>query len=150
RSASRRDSWLRRRASAVGRGARRLILGDAVRDTGCSARVLRTELARQIPLQYRGMHRFIPAYCARLGAKVIEYPVRHRPRAAGETKYGVGVLSRGAAGLVDCLVVRWMGRRLRDAGAQELYPGDQPATTLPSREESDAAPATAALAEGAR
>src|SRR5690606_1627045 len=69
RSANRRDSWLRRRASAVGRGARRLILGDAVRDTGCSARVLRTELARQIPLQYRGMHRFIPAYCARLGAK---------------------------------------------------------------------------------
>src|SRR5690606_13831154 len=36
RSANRRDSWLRRRASAVGRGARRLILGDAVRDTGCS------------------------------------------------------------------------------------------------------------------
>ena len=120
RSHARRDSWLRRRASAVGRAARSLILRDPVRDTGCSARVLRADLARRIPLQYRGMHRFFPAYAARLGARIIEFPVTHRARSAGETKYGVGVLSRGWAGLIDCFAVRWMGGRIRDVSAQEL------------------------------
>jgi dolichol-phosphate mannosyltransferase len=120
RSANRRDTWMRRRASWVGRSARGLLLADPVRDTGCSARVLRADIARRLPLEYRGMHRFFPAYAARLGAKVIEHPVTHRPRTAGETKYGVGVVSRGLAGLMDCLAVRWMGKRLRDVSAEEL------------------------------
>ena len=122
RSHARRDSWLRRRASWVGRAARRLMLHDRVRDTGCSARVLRADLARRIPLQFRGMHRFFPACAARLGAKIIEFPVNHRPRTAGQTKYGVGVLSRGLAGLADCLAVRWMGQRMRDVSVQEQHP----------------------------
>lgn len=122
RSRDRRDSWMRRRASWVGRSARKLILRDPVRDTGCSARVLRADIARRLPLQYRGMHRFFPAYAQRLGATVIEFPVAHRPREAGQTKYGVGVLSRGLAGLADCFAVRWMGRRLRDVTAEELHP----------------------------
>ena len=120
RSRNRSDTWMRRRASWVGRSARNLILRDPVRDTGCSARVLRAEVARRLPLQYKGMHRFFPAYAARLGAKIIEFPVTHRPRAAGHTKYGVGVLSRGLAGLADCFAVRWMGKRLRDVCAEEL------------------------------
>ena len=60
-----------------------------------------------------------PAYAQRLGARIIEHPVHHRPRSAGETKYGVGVLSRGLAGLADCLAVRWMGKRLRDTSATD-------------------------------
>ena len=124
RSHARRDSWLRRRASAVGRAARRIILSDRIRDTGCSARVLSSELARRIPLQYRGMHRFIPAYAALVGASIIEFPVNHRLRLAGQTKYGVGILSRGWNGLLDCLAVHWMGRRMRDVSAQELVAGD--------------------------
>lgn len=124
RSRNRRDTFMRRRASAVGRGARRLILNDPIRDTGCSARVLKSDFAKRLPLQYKGMHRFFPAYAQRLGAKVAEFPVTHRPRTAGETKYGVGVLSRGLAGLFDTLAVRWMGRRLRDVSAEEIYHGD--------------------------
>ncbi|MGF1632847.1 MAG: glycosyltransferase family 2 protein [Phycisphaerae bacterium] len=113
RSADRQDTFMRRRASGVGRGARRLILGDPVRDTGCSARVLRAEYAKQLPLQFKGMHRFVPAYCRLLGAKIVEMPVKHRRRHSGTTKYGVGVLSRGLRGLVDCFAVRWMARRIR-------------------------------------
>jgi glycosyltransferase involved in cell wall biosynthesis len=120
RSRNRRDSFLRRRASWVGRFARRTLLRDPVRDTGCSARVLRADLAKQLPLQFKGMHRFFPAYARILGARIVEHPVRHRPREAGQTKYGVGVLTRGLGGLMDLLAVRWMSRRLRDASAHEL------------------------------
>ncbi|MEX2388555.1 MAG: hypothetical protein WD534_11810, partial [Phycisphaeraceae bacterium] len=98
-----------------------------VRDTGCSARVVRAELARQFPLQFRGMHRFLPAYARMLGARIIEMPVHHRPRHAGHTKYGLGLVNRGTAGLVDCFAVRWMLARYRDPLAQPLpHHGDPP------------------------
>lgn len=120
RSANRKDSIARRYASIVGRSARRMLLGDGVRDTGCSARVMNAEYARQIPLQYKGMHRFFPVYVAALGAKVVEHPVHHRPRHAGVTKYGVGVISRGYNGLIDCFAVSWMRKRLRDTDAHPI------------------------------
>ncbi len=119
RSRNRQDTFFKRRASVVGRLFRRMVLGDRVRDTGCSARVLKADFARRLPLEFKGMHRFIPAYTSRLGGKVAEFDVRHRQRAAGETKYGVGPLTRGAAGLVDLFAVRWMGKRLRDIEATE-------------------------------
>ena len=122
RSAVRRDSWARRFGAALGHGARRLLLGDRVRDTGCSARVMRRDLARRLPLEYRGMHRFIPTCCAQMGARVLEQPVSHRPRTAGTSKYGIGVFSRGLVGLIDCFAVRWMARRRRDTSARDLTP----------------------------
>jgi dolichol-phosphate mannosyltransferase len=115
--ARRRDTAVRRASSWVGRTARGLILGDKIRDTGCTTRVLRTELARQLPLQFHGMHRFMPAYARILGAKVIEVPVNHRLRAAGVAKYGMW--NRGWVGLIDCFAVRWMSRRYRDPAAPE-------------------------------
>ena len=118
RSANRKDSVARRYASIIGRSARRLLLGDSVRDTGCSARVLRTAYARQIPLQYKGMHRFVPVYVAALGGVVKEQPVHHRARHAGVTKYGVGVITRGWNGLQDCFAVAWMRKRLRNTQAR--------------------------------
>jgi len=117
RSHDRRDNVVRRVGSVVGRLARRLILGDPVRDTGCSARVMRGDIARQLPLQFRGMHRFIPAYARVLGARIVEVRVHHRPRHAGQTKYGLGVLNRATAGLFDCLAVRWMAKRYCDTTA---------------------------------
>ncbi len=120
RSRNRQDSFMKRRASVVGRTFRRALLGDRVRDTGCSARVLRANFAKRLPLEFKGMHRFIPAFSSRLGAKVVEHEVIHRPRAAGVTKYGVGVFTRGAAGLMDLLAVRWMGNRLRPIDAAEV------------------------------
>lgn len=119
RSRNRKDSAARRYASLVGRTARGLILGDSVRDTGCSARVMRSDLAKQLPLQYKGMHRFVPIYIRALGGRIVEMPVNHRPRNAGVTKYGVGAISRGWNGLLDCFAVRWMRNRLRDTQAQQ-------------------------------
>jgi glycosyltransferase involved in cell wall biosynthesis len=119
RSRNRRDSAVRRLSSVVGRLTRRLLLGDPVRDTGCSARVMRREFAAALPLQYKGMHRFIPVYASLLGARIAEMPVGHRSRRSGQTKYGLGVVKRGRDGLFDCFTVRWMRSRLRDVSATE-------------------------------
>jgi dolichol-phosphate mannosyltransferase len=127
RSANRRDTWVRRASSWVGRTARRAILGDSVRDTGCSTRVLRTDLARRLPLQFRGMHRFIPFYVRMLGGRIVEMPVRHRPRAAGRTKYGIW--NRAIPALIDCLVVRWMMARHHDCTTPSHTPNPAPAQT---------------------
>jgi glycosyltransferase involved in cell wall biosynthesis len=118
RSANRRDTLVRRVSSWVGRTFRRLVLGDSIRDTGCSLRLMRSEVARQLPLQYKGMHRFIPFYAGMLGYQVVESPVRHHPRTAGEAKYGIW--NRALPGLVDLLAVRWMRSRLRRPEAKAM------------------------------
>ncbi len=118
RSANRRDHVGRRAASWVGRTFRRMILDDAIRDTGCSLRVLRREVALAIPLEYRGLHRFIPVTARQCGFTVIEVPVTHRPRAAGTAKYGT--FNRAIPGLVDCFGVRWMRTRRRPVLATEI------------------------------
>ena len=115
RSADRRDTFVRRASSWVGRATRRLLLGDTIRDTGCSARVVTAVIARQYPLQFKGMHRFLPVYTRMLGGRVLELPVHHRRRVAGHAKYGM--LNRGPSGLIDCLAVRWMLRRYRATAA---------------------------------
>lgn len=113
RSANRRDNAARKAASIVGRYARKLIVGDGARDTGCATRVLRLEIARRLPLHRPGMHRFIPACAAGFGGKVVETPVHHRPRNEGKTKYGTGLLKRGIPGLRDCFAVRNMVRQAK-------------------------------------
>jgi len=118
RSANRRDTFGRRVASWVGRTIRKWLLGDSIRDTGCSLRLLRREVALKIPLEFCGMHRFIPVTARHLGYTVVETPVSHRPRVAGRAKYGV--FNRAVPGLVDCLAVRWMRNRRRPTRASEI------------------------------
>ena len=45
RSRDRQDNIVRKVGSIVGRLARRALLGDSVRDTGCSLRLMRREVA---------------------------------------------------------------------------------------------------------
>lgn len=123
RSANRRDNPVRKVGSWVGRQARALLLGDRVRDTGCSLRVMRREYAMQLPLEFRGMHRFVPVMVASLGGKIVEVPVTHHPRVAGVTKYGLGIVQRALPGLRDLLVVRWMRQRRRSVEFVELPRG---------------------------
>lgn len=111
RSGRRRDTLGRRLGSLLGRLFRRGLLGDTVRDTGCSLRVMRAEVARSIPFDLAGMHRFLPITARQTGFTVVEKPVNHRPRRSGSAKYGVW--NRALPALVDCLGVRWMGRRRR-------------------------------------
>ncbi|MFM1887179.1 MAG: Undecaprenyl-phosphate 4-deoxy-4-formamido-L-arabinose transferase [Pseudomonadota bacterium] len=118
RSANRRDTAFRRFSSWIGRATRRLLLGDTIRDTGCSLRVMRREVAESLPLQFRGVHRFIPLLARQSGYRVAECPVRHRPRVAGHSKYGAW--NRALPGLIDCFAVAWMGRRRRNTAWRPL------------------------------
>jgi len=120
RSANRRDNVVRRVGSVVGRKFRKWILGDTIRDTGCSLRLFNREVALRIPLEFKGMHRFIPVSARHMGYKVVEMPVVHRPRVAGETKYGMGITKRAIPGLVDCFAVRWMSKRRRPVTSEDL------------------------------
>jgi len=123
RSRNRRDNIVRRAGSVVGRMFRRWILGDSIRDTGCSLRLMKREVALRLPLEYRGMHRFIPVMARHLGYRVVEMPVSHRARVAGETKYGMGVLTRAIPGLIDSFAVRWMRSRRRPVESAEVGGG---------------------------
>jgi dolichol-phosphate mannosyltransferase len=118
RSANRQDGAHRKLASAIGRFVRFVLLGDRVRDTGCATRMLWTDLARKLPLQFRGMHRFVPACIQMVGGRIVELPVRHRRRLSGSSKYGLG-FRRGVPGLADTLAVRWMLRRWQPSEAVE-------------------------------
>jgi glycosyltransferase involved in cell wall biosynthesis len=124
RSHARADNIVRKITSRIGRFFRNLILADAVRDTGCSLRVMKREIALQLPLQFKGMHRFIPITAVHLGYKVVEMPVHHRPRTAGETKYGFGIWQRAIPGLIDCFAVRWMSKRRRPTTSIEVGAAD--------------------------
>lgn len=130
RSHARADNAIRKITSRIGRLFRGLILADAVRDTGCSLRVMKREIALQLPLQFKGMHRFIPVTAVHLGYKVVEMPVHHRPRIAGETKYGFGIWQRALPGLIDCFAVRWMSKRRRPTESIEIGAAEKQGHTL--------------------
>lgn len=143
RSHARKDSAVRRVGSIVGRKFRLWLLGDTIRDTGCSLRVLKREIAIQLPLQFRGMHRFIPVTARHLGYTVVEMKVNHRPRVAGETKYGMGITKRAIPGLIDLFAVRYMRQRRRPTDSIEVNrgigfqpmspaPGSTPGSGLPA------------------
>ena len=133
RSHARKDSFVRRIGSVVGRKSpgELWLLGDSIRDTGCSLRVMKREIAVQLPLQFRGMHRFIPVTARHLGYRVEEMRVHHRPRTAGETKYGMGIVQRAIPGLIDLFAVRYMRSRRRPTdpsgspARQHLRPGER-------------------------
>lgn len=126
RSHARKDNIVRRYGSIVGRAFRRWLLGDVIRDTGCSLRLMKREIAVQLPLQLRGMHRFIPITAIHMGYRVVEMKVNHRPRVAGETKYGMGIVQRALPGLIDLLAVRYMRTRRRPTEHAEVGVNETP------------------------
>jgi dolichol-phosphate mannosyltransferase len=113
----RHDSLSKRISSRIANGVRRFVLSDGIHDIGCSLRVMRVSSLARIKL-FRGGHRFLPSLLAMEGARVIELPVRHRPRPHGASSYGVG--GRLLAGCVDLMVVVWMKRRIDRHEVKEL------------------------------
>lgn len=103
------DSLVRRISSRVANRTRNLISDESIQDSGCTFRAFRRECLRGLVL-YRGFHRFIPTLLKMRGYRVLEVPVRNRPRRFGQSKYGV--LNRLFVATADLLVVRWMKNRL--------------------------------------
>ena len=78
------------------------LTGVPIRDNGCSLKAYRRDLVDRLHL-YADLHRFIPALAvSTAGARIVEVPVRHHPRRAGRSKYG---LSRTWKVLSDLLVL---------------------------------------------
>lgn len=129
---TRRDPWLKRVSSRLANGLRILVTGDPVRDSACSFRAMHRYCVDAIP-PYAGMHRFVPTLLKLAGYRVVEVPVRHRPRRFGRSKYGIR--NRTLTPLVDLLVVRWMlARRLPPAPVEDVVgPREQAAAGLAPR-----------------
>ena len=80
------------------------VTGVPLHDYGCTLKAYRREVLRGFRL-YGEMHRFIPAYAGWVGARIIEVPVQHHPRAHGKTKYG---LERTLKVFLDLLTVKFL------------------------------------------
>lgn len=101
----RQDTFLNR--TLPSRMANRLIsavTGVHLHDYGCTLKAYRREVITGFRL-YGEMHRFIPVYANRFGAKIIEVPVHHHPRKFGKTKYG---LERTLKVLLDLFTVKFL------------------------------------------
>jgi len=104
---SRQDKLFSRRLPSIlaNRLIRRLTWTREIHDFGCSMKAYRREVLSDVRL-YGEMHRFLPAICKWRGARVTEQVVKHRPRVAGESKYG---LKRTVKVLLDLVTVKFLG-----------------------------------------
>ena len=112
----RRDSWSKRRASAIANRVRARLLGDATPDSGCGLKLFPRALFLDLPY-FDHMHRFLPALVLRAGGELRSVPVNHRPRRRGVSNYGV--LDRLWVGIVDLGGVMGLQRRARRPEAVE-------------------------------
>lgn len=105
--ATRRDTWLRRAMSHLANSVRGRILGDHLRDSGCSLKLFRTEVVRSF-FPIRSLYSFMPAMAIAAGHRIRELPVRHRERRSGVSNYGFGTFAWRP--LVDTLALWWLLR----------------------------------------
>lgn len=107
--ADRKDSFFKNLQSKIANGFRRMMTNDGALDTGCPLKVIRTDVAKRIPM-FKGMHRFLPALVLlQDGASYKQVPVRHFPRVAGKSKYHLW--NRLWGPFADCFAYRWMKPR---------------------------------------
>ncbi len=104
---NRQDKLMSRRLPSIiaNRLVKKLTWTTEIHDFGCSMKAYRREVLEDVRL-YGEMHRFLPAICKWRGARITEQVVNHRPRVAGESKYG---LKRTIKVLLDLLTVKFLG-----------------------------------------
>ncbi|MCB0462733.1 MAG: glycosyltransferase family 2 protein [Flavobacteriaceae bacterium] len=106
--ANRKDSFVKNMSSTIANGIRRAFTHDGMDDTGCPLKVIKTDYAKRIPM-FKGLHRFLPAMILLQEGKIIQIPVRHYPRIAGQAKFGLW--NRLFGPLADCFAYLWMKRK---------------------------------------
>ena len=84
------------------------VLGQDIKDTGCSVRIFRRDVALRLPL-FHGSHRFFGPLLLREGCRLVQVPVTHRPRPHGTSHYNIW--NRSLKVIVDLLGVAWLMRR---------------------------------------
>jgi glycosyltransferase involved in cell wall biosynthesis len=83
--ALRRDPFLRVLLAFIFNLATRTFLSVSVRDTNCAFKLIRSDVLERIVLESEGalINAELLIKAARLGARIVEVPVTHRPRLAG-------------------------------------------------------------------
>ncbi|HEX3857046.1 MAG TPA: glycosyltransferase family 2 protein [Verrucomicrobiae bacterium] len=103
------DGFIRIASSRIANWVRNKLSGENISDAGCCYRAFKRECIADLKF-FKGMHRFLPTLFKIEGFTVTEIPVRHNPRSAGQSHYGVW--NRLFASFYDLLAVRWMQRRM--------------------------------------
>ena len=115
--------FLRRLPSRMANWLLSKVSGVKLHDFGTTFKAYRRSALEGVRL-YGDMHRFVPAVCARLGAKICEVPIKNVRRPSGKSNYGIGRTFRVA---LDILTVRfickYMTRPLHFFGKWALVTG---------------------------
>jgi dolichol-phosphate mannosyltransferase len=104
----RQDLRSKRVLSRWANGVRNAVLGQSIRDTGCSVRIFPRVLALRLPM-FDGVHRFLGPLLLREGCRLVQVPVRHRARPHGRSHYNLW--NRSLQVVVDLVGVTWLLRR---------------------------------------
>ena len=80
---------LRKLPSTLANRLIRKMTGITIRDYGCTLKVFRKEIAKNLGL-YGELHRFIPILAVLEGGRITDVDVKHHPRRFGQSKYGLG------------------------------------------------------------
>ena len=96
--------WLRLIPSRIANWLISTTTDVKLHDYGCTLKAMRQDVAKNLRL-YGEMHRFIPAIASWYGVRMSEIKVRHHPRTAGVSKYGI---SRTFRVLLDLLTVKFL------------------------------------------
>ena len=103
------DNFIRIASSRIANGIRNKLSGETINDAGCCYRAFKRECIDEVKF-FNGGHRFLPTLIKMEGHTVIEVPISHHPRAAGQAHYGVW--NRLFKSFRDLLAVRWMKTRM--------------------------------------
>lgn len=81
--------FIRKLPSKIANWLIRKITKIHIKDYGCTLKVFRTSLAKQLDL-HGELHRFIPVLTYIEGGRIAQVSVKHHARRHGQTKYGLG------------------------------------------------------------
>lgn len=127
----REDVWTKRIISRWANRVRNAVLGQSIKDTGCSVRVFPRDVALRLPM-FHGAHRFFGPLLLREGCRIVQVPVTHRPRPHGNSHYNIW--NRSIKVAADLFGVAWLMRRavryeLAEAPGESAIPAARGATS---------------------
>jgi glycosyltransferase involved in cell wall biosynthesis len=102
---NRKDSFLKTIPSKIANFIVRRATKLDIKDNGCALKVFRREITDDIIL-YGEMHRFITLLAYLSGATITQVPVRHHPRMAGKSKYGLERIFKVISDVILILFLR--------------------------------------------
>lgn len=104
----RRDSFIKNISSKISNKIRNIFTHDGMKDTCCPLKIIKTNYAKNIPM-FNGLHRFLPAMILLQKGTILQVPIQHFPRLAGEPKFGIR--NRLLGSITDCFAYLWIKKK---------------------------------------